>query len=130
MLALRVRPCPFNCKKEYLVFALGEETAAQAVVDSIFWAFRRLKKPRSREMSARSYALYSVCTRLSFSLDFPFLLTFLFSSNFCLHRIYWTLFAWSSLLSCEFTQGCQTALIRVLTLWLQSVLPYSCNGWR
>ena len=42
-----------------------EETAAQTVVGSIVWAFRRLKKPRSREMSARSYALHSVC------LNFP-----------------------------------------------------------
>ena len=29
-----------------LVRALGEETAVQAVVGSIVWAFRRLKKPR------------------------------------------------------------------------------------
>ena len=40
---------------------LGEETAVQAVVGSIVWAFRRLKKPRCREMSARGYALHSVC---------------------------------------------------------------------
>ena len=32
-----------NCKNEYLVLALGEETAVQAVVDSTDWAFRRLK---------------------------------------------------------------------------------------
>ena len=30
------------------------------------WTFRRLKKPRCREMSARGYALHSVCTQLSF----------------------------------------------------------------
>ena len=47
----------------------GEETAVQAVVGSIVWAFRRLKKPRCREISARGYALHSVCTQLSF---FPF----------------------------------------------------------
>ena len=37
-----------------------EETAALAVVGSIVWAFRRLKKLKSREMSARGYALYSI----------------------------------------------------------------------
>ena len=39
------RPSPLNCKNEYMVLALGEKTAAQAVVGSIVWAFRRLKKP-------------------------------------------------------------------------------------
>ena len=39
----------------------------QAVVDSIAWAFRRLKKPKSREMSARGY---SVCPQLPFSHSF------------------------------------------------------------
>ena len=43
-----------------------EETAVQAIVGSIVWAFSRLKKPRSREMSARSYALHSVRPKLSF----------------------------------------------------------------
>ena len=51
---------------EYLVLAVVEEAAVQAVVGSIVWAFRRLKKPRCREMSARGYALYSVCPQLSF----------------------------------------------------------------
>ena len=45
---------------------LGEETAVHAVVGSIVWAFRRLQKLTSREMSARGYALYSVCPQLSF----------------------------------------------------------------
>ena len=45
---------------------LGEETAVQAVVGSIVWAFRRLKKPSCREMSARGYAFHSVCPQLSF----------------------------------------------------------------
>ena len=31
----------------------------QAVVGSIVWAFRTLKKPRYGEMSARTYALYT-----------------------------------------------------------------------
>ena len=48
------------------MLALGEETAAQAVVGSIVWALHRLKKPRSREMSARGYALHSVCPQLSY----------------------------------------------------------------
>ena len=55
-----------NCKNEYLVLALGEETAVHAIVGSIVWAFRRFKKPRCREMSARGYALHSVsCPELS-----------------------------------------------------------------
>ena len=33
----------------------------QVVIDSIVWAFRGLKMPRCREMSARGYALHSVC---------------------------------------------------------------------
>ena len=65
--AHRARPTPLKCKNEYSVLALGEETAVQAVVGSIVWAFRRLNKPRCREMSARGYALYSVCPQLSFS---------------------------------------------------------------
>ena len=48
------------------MLALGEGTAGQAVVDSTVWAFRRLKKPRSRDMSARSYAVPSVYPQLSF----------------------------------------------------------------
>ena len=39
---------------------------AQVVVGSILWAFRRLKKPRCWEMSARGYALHSVCLQPSF----------------------------------------------------------------
>ena len=39
---------------KYLVLALGEGTAVQAVVGYIVWAFRRLKKPRCREISARA----------------------------------------------------------------------------
>ena len=52
------------------MLALGEETAVQAVVVSIVRAFRRLKKPRCQEMSARGYALHSVCPNFSF-LCFP-----------------------------------------------------------
>ena len=39
----------------------------KAAVGSIVWAFRRFKKPRSREMSARGYALHSVRPKLFFS---------------------------------------------------------------
>ena len=60
------RPIPLKCKNEYLVHALGKETAVQALVGSIVWAFCRLEKPRSQEMSAHGYALYSVCPQLSF----------------------------------------------------------------
>ena len=38
----------------------------QTVIGFIVWAFRRLKKRRCREMSARSNALHSVCPQLSF----------------------------------------------------------------
>ena len=55
LFAHRARPNPLNY--EYLVLAIGKETAVQAVVGSIVWAFRRLKKPRS-QMSARGYALH------------------------------------------------------------------------
>ena len=51
---------------EYLVFALGQESAAQAEVGSIVWVFRRLKKPRIRKMSARGYALHSLRPQLFF----------------------------------------------------------------
>ena len=44
-----------------MVLALVEETTVQAVFGFIVWAVRRLKEPRSREMSARVYVLYNVC---------------------------------------------------------------------
>ena len=69
MFANRARPNPLKCKNEYLVLALREETVDKAVVSSNVWAFRRLKKPRSRKTSARGYALHSV-SQLSFFLDF------------------------------------------------------------
>ena len=65
MFAHRTRPSPLKCKNEYLVLELEKEIAAQPVVGSIVWAFCRLKKPRCREMSARGYALHSVCPQLS-----------------------------------------------------------------
>ena len=40
--------------------------SAQAVFGSFVWAFRRLKNTMCREMSARGYALHSVCTQLFF----------------------------------------------------------------
>ena len=43
---------------------MGEKNAVQPVVGFIVWAFRRLKNPRSREMSARGYALHSVRPQL------------------------------------------------------------------
>ena len=42
-------------------------TVVQVVVGSIVWPFRKLKKPRIREMSARGYALYSMCRQHFFS---------------------------------------------------------------
>ena len=61
-------------KNEYLVFALVDEV--QAVVDSIVWAFRMVKKPRTWEMNARGFTLHSVYPQLSFSfslINTPFL---------------------------------------------------------
>ena len=49
----RARPSPLRCKNEYMVFTLRNGTAAQVVVGSIVWAFRRFKKPR-----CRGYALH------------------------------------------------------------------------
>ena len=59
------RSSPLTCENEYLMLALGEKTADQALVGSIVWAFRRLK-PTCREMSARGYALHSVRPQLCF----------------------------------------------------------------
>ena len=50
------------------MLGLGEETEVKVVVGSIFWAFLRLRKSKSREMSARGYAVQSVCHHLSFLL--------------------------------------------------------------
>ena len=55
-----------------LALALGEGTAVQAVIGSNIWAFRRLKKTKIREMSARGYAIHSVCPQLSFYPGFSF----------------------------------------------------------
>ena len=48
-LGRKARLSPLNCKNEYLVLALGEETAVQAVVGCIVWVFRRLKTPSQDE---------------------------------------------------------------------------------
>ena len=61
-----IRRAPLECKNEYLVLVLGEETEAQAVVGSIVWAFRWLKEPSNQEMSARGFALHSVCPNFPF----------------------------------------------------------------
>ena len=66
LFAHRARHTPLKCKNEYLVFALGEETALETVVGFIVWAFRRIEKPGIQEISARGYALHIVCTQLSF----------------------------------------------------------------
>ena len=46
-----IEPTLLKCKNGYLVLALGEETSVQAVVGSIVWTLRRLKKPSCQEMS-------------------------------------------------------------------------------
>ena len=45
--AHRARPSPLSCENEYVLHALGGETAVQAAVDSIVWALRRLKEQGS-----------------------------------------------------------------------------------
>ena len=66
-LGWRARPRPLKGKNEYLVLALRKKFPAKAVVGFIIWAFRRLKNPRCREMSARGYALHSICPNFLFS---------------------------------------------------------------
>ena len=56
LFAHRARPTPLKCKNEYLVLPLVEGPLVQAVVGSIVWSFRRLKKPRSREIVASKIA--------------------------------------------------------------------------
>ena len=65
--AHRARPTPLKCKNEYPVLPLGEETAVQAVVGSIVWAFRRLKKPRCREMMSPTFLPLSILKRVLLS---------------------------------------------------------------
>ena len=66
------RPTPLKCKNEYPVLVLVEETAVQAVVGSIVWAFGRLKKPRCREMSATTrFTAYALNFPFSFFRDGP-----------------------------------------------------------
>ena len=43
LFAYRACPIPLKCKNEFMVLAMGEETAVQPVVGSIVWVFRRLK---------------------------------------------------------------------------------------
>ena len=66
LFAHRACPTSLKCKIVYLMLRLGKETAVQAIVGSIVWAFRRLNKRRCREMSARGYALHSVCPKFPF----------------------------------------------------------------
>ena len=52
-LGWKARPSSPYCKNEYLGLALGEETAAQAVVGSIVWASGKLKKTKGRYRTIR-----------------------------------------------------------------------------
>ena len=54
------------CTHFFSSFQFESSRAVQAVVGSIVWAFRSLKNPKSREMSARGYALHSVCAQFFF----------------------------------------------------------------
>ena len=59
---------------EKSIIQKGEmESCVQVVVGSIVWGFRRLKNPSCREISARGYALHSVCPNFRF---FPLLTAF------------------------------------------------------
>ena len=52
----------FNSRKKFW----SNISYVQAVVGSIVWAFRRLKKTRSREMNVRVYVLHSACPNFPF----------------------------------------------------------------
>ena len=71
-------PVSLNCKNEYLVLALGEETAVQAVVGSIVWVFRSLKKTKDAENERPRLRTSLNMPQLSF--HFPSHLSFFFSS--------------------------------------------------
>ena len=45
-IAPSARPASFKCKKESLVLTMGKETAAQAIVGSIVWAFSQAQKTK------------------------------------------------------------------------------------
>ena len=65
-LGWRARNSLSNCKNEYLVFALVRKLQLGAVVGSIVWTFRKLKKPRCRERNAHDYVLHGVCPNFPF----------------------------------------------------------------
>ena len=67
----RPPPTPLNCKNEYPVLALLEETAVQAVVGFYHLGILEAQETRRPEMSARGYALHSVCPQLSFLFYLP-----------------------------------------------------------
>ena len=58
-----------SLKPDHVLYIWGYEmktSPLQAEVVSVVWAFRRLKEPRFREMSARGYALHCPsCPQLS-----------------------------------------------------------------
>ena len=72
------RPTPVKCKNEYLLLALGEGTEVQAVVGSMAWAFRRLKKAKESGDERPWLRAYGVCPLFSFL----FLWTFLVVGDF------------------------------------------------
>ena len=86
LFAHKARRTPLKCKNVYLVLALGEETAVQAVVGSTVWAFRRLRKAKVSGMSAGSDALYSVCPQLSFSFPSMYGIDIFMTSNLAIKR--------------------------------------------
>ena len=87
LFAHRARPTPLKCINEYLVLALRKETVVQAVVCSIVWAFRRLKKSRSREMSARDHVpKFSFSPNLLFLLPCPCMVTVTEKKPSCMYE--------------------------------------------
>ena len=68
-------------------FFTGSFIGVQSVVGSIVWAIRRLKNPRFREMSARGYALRSVCLQPFFSFIADSYETFLYRIMIIRHII-------------------------------------------
>ena len=70
-------------KSETVVSQHDVVNSAPYILKYCVYSFRRLKKPRCREMSARSYALHSVCPRISF-----FFLSFISGSDSSLKDVY------------------------------------------
>ena len=93
--AHRARPTPLKCKNEYLMHALGQKTAVQAMAVSIVWEFRRLKG-----QGVGSWA--PAATRFkAFVPNFPFFSKIFFRSILRLHSYMNEYEIWQWFRKCE-----------------------------